>query len=145
MGDMREMLASFHETPDSKTLKVKSSPLIPHISAKHAFWLYEKYLADKGNKPDRKWVQGKPDGTCISEICAADHAQRKQAGFSEPKWLMLVNDEAHFERCAKLSALGPLAPQIRSRLSSSPCGALSEGPVFDSHISAISSPFGASC
>ena len=99
MGDIREMVTSFHETRDAqKALVVKSSPLIPHTSAKHAFWLYEKYLADKGKKPDRKWVAGKPDGTCVSEICAADRAQRIAAGLSEPKWLMLINDEAHFER-----------------------------------------------
>ena len=54
LGDGREMFKTFRPNPDgSRGVLVKSSPLVPGTDGKHALWLYEKYAADKGQKPDR--------------------------------------------------------------------------------------------
>jgi hypothetical protein len=62
--------------------------------------LYEKYLADKSLKPDRidGIDVGKCDAMCVTEIVEAEHAERKELGFGERKWLTVVADEAHFMR-----------------------------------------------
>ena len=135
LGDGREMFKTFRPNPDgSRRVLVKSSPLVPGTDGKHALWLYEKYAADKGQKPDRisgvevstrsaaraKYALaahgsdaptesplpslslqvGKCDATCITEIVAAEHEERKRAngGKDAKKWLMVVADEAHFMR-----------------------------------------------
>ena len=119
MGDAREMFKTFRPSPDgSRGVVIKPSPLVPHTRGKYALWLYEKYMAEKSLKPDRidGIDVGKCDATCVTEIVAAEHEERKKLGRTERKWLTVVADEAHFMRNRER---GPLAMPSHHALS--PC------------------------